>query len=71
MLAPRRTGVATEIALLHFILGPLQPSNAAAFEFSQMGIGGRQIISKSIGKNKAWPAPLKKRLTRRGVTLQS
>jgi hypothetical protein len=65
MLAARRTGVTTEIALLHFILGPLQPSNAAAFEFSQMGIGGRQIISKSIGKNKAWPAPLKKRLTRR------
>jgi len=25
---------------LHFILGPLQPSNAVAFKFSQMGYSG-------------------------------
>ena len=50
MLAARRTGVATEIALLHFILGPLQPSNAAAFEFSQMGIGGVKSLAGAVKK---------------------
>ena len=38
---------------LHFILDPLQPSNAVAFKFSRMGCGEASIISKSIGKNKA------------------
>ena len=52
MLAARRTGVATEIALLHFILGPLQPSNAAAFEFSQMGIGGVKSYRNQLEKIK-------------------
>ena len=40
MPAARRTGVGPG---LHFILDPLQPSNAAAFKFSQMGCGEASI----------------------------
>src|ERR1700680_162292 len=52
MPAAKRTGAATRIAFhsqvgrtdgQNYRAGPLQPSNAVAFKFSQMGCWGRQL----------------------------